>query len=344
MDEKELSHIHGDQPAAVTADALLDRKELAATAFQRTRMPMVVTDATQPDHPIVLANEAFLKLTGYSAEEVLGRNCRFLQGPATSNIAVSEIRAAIREEREASVEVLNYRKDGSAFWNQLNLSPIYDDGGRVVYHFGSQIDRTDYRRIQSLEDSEHRLLLEVDHRANNVLALVDSIVRLTRSDDAALYAASVQKRVQSLARAHNLLSRRGWHHIPLRETIRTQIEPYGATRAVLSGPEIMLAAHAVQPLALFIHELAVNAASHGSLSQDAGQVAISWNEIPQNKGLALVWEETGGPPPALFRKAGFGSVIAEATIQRQLQGSTEREWSDRGVRVVVEVPNVTMEA
>ena len=105
----------------------------------------------------------------------------------------------------------------------------------------------------------------------------------------------------------------------------------------------MLAAHAVQPLALFIHEHAVNAASHGSLSQDTGQVAISWNEIPQIKGLALVWEETGGPPPAGLRKAGFGTVIAEATIRRQLQGSTEREWLDRGVRVVVEVPNVTSE-
>jgi two-component sensor histidine kinase len=215
-------------------------------------------------------------------QAVLGKNCRFLQGPATSKIAVSEIRAAIREEREASVEVLNYRKDGWAFWNQIHLSAIHDDSGRVVYHFGSQIDRTDYRRIQSLEDSEHRLLLEVDHRANNVLALVDSIVRLTRSDDAALYAASVQQRVQSLARAHTLFP--GWHQIPLREAIRTQIEPYGATRAVLSGPDIMLAAHAVQPPALFIHELAVNAASHGSLSRDTGQVAISWNEIPQTKG------------------------------------------------------------
>lgn len=91
--------------------------------------------------------------------------------------------------------MLNYRKDGSAFWNQLHLSPIHDDNGRLVYHFGSQIDRTEYRRIQALEASEHRLLLEVDHRANNVLALVDSIVRLTRSDDAALYAAFVQKRV-----------------------------------------------------------------------------------------------------------------------------------------------------
>ncbi|RNJ42345.1 PAS domain S-box protein [Mesorhizobium erdmanii] len=341
MGKKELSQIHGDPPAAVTANVLRDRKELAAIAFQRTRMPMVVTDGTRQDHPIVLANEAFLKLTGYSAGEVLGRNCRFLQGPATSKIAVSEIRAAIREEREVGVELLNYRKDGSAFWNQLHLSPIHDDSGRVVYHFGSQIDRTDYRRIQSLEDSEHRLLLEVDHRANNVLALVDSIVRLTRSEDAALYAASVQKRVQSLARAHTLLARRGWHLIPVREAIQTQIEPYGATRAVLNGPDVMLAAHAVQPLALFIHELAVNAASHGALSRDTGQVAISWNEIPQTKGLALVWEETGGPPPARLRKAGFGTVIAEATIRRQLQGSTEREWSDRGVRVVVEVPNVT---
>jgi PAS domain S-box-containing protein len=263
--QEETSRVHGDRPAAAVMDAIPDRKELAATAFERTRMPMVVTDATQNDYPIVLANAAFLKLTGYGADEVLGRNCRFLQGPATSSAAVAEIRAGLHEQREVSVEILNYRKDGSPFWNQLHLSPIYDDDGRLVYHFGSQIDRTDYRRVQSLEASEHRLLLEVDHRANNVLALVDSIVRLTKSEDSASYAASVQSRIQSLARAHSLLSRRGWQNIPLREAIVTQIEPYGATRAVLQGPEFMLSAHAVQPLALFIHELAVNAASHGSL-------------------------------------------------------------------------------
>jgi two-component sensor histidine kinase len=105
----------------------------------------------------------------------------------------------------------------------------------------------------------------------------------------------------------------------------------------------MLAAHAMQPLALFIHELAVNAASHGSLSQDTGQVFISWNAIAQTRGLALVWEETGGPPPAAVRTPGFGTVIAEATIRRQLQGSAERQWFEGGIRVVVEVPNVTLE-
>ncbi|MBZ9799442.1 PAS domain-containing protein [Mesorhizobium sp. ES1-4] len=325
-------HVYGDPPAAVTADAIADWKELAATAFQRTRMPMVVTDATLRDYPIVLANPAFLTLTGYSAEEVLGRNCRFLQGPATSAAAVAEIRAGLQEERDVSVEVLNYRKNGAPFWNQLHLSPIYDDGGRLVYHFGSQIDRTDYRRVQSLEASEHRLLLEVDHRANNVLALVDSIVRLSRSDDPALYAASVQNRVQSLARAHSLLSRRNWQDIPLREAIQSQLEPYGASRSLLNGPDIMLSPHAVQPLALFIHELAVNAASHGSLSKRTGLVAISWSDIPHNRGLTLVWEETGGPPPPKSRKPGFGTVIADATIRRQLQGSTQREWSDGGLR------------
>jgi PAS domain S-box-containing protein len=339
--ETDEPNIHGDQPAAVTADAIQDWKELAATAFQRTRMPMVVTDATRDDHPIVLANTAFLKLTGYEADDVLGRNCRFLQGPSTSAAAVAEIRAGLNEGREVSVELLNYRKDGSPFWNQLHLSPIVDDDGRVAYHFGSQIDRTDQRKVESLEASEHRLLLEVDHRANNVLALVDSIVRLTRSEDAALYAASVQKRVQSLARAHALLARRGWHEIPLREAIETQIEPYGTARTVLHGPDIMLASHAVQPLALFIHELAVNAASHGSLSGRSGQVSIHWRNIPQNKGLSLIWEETGGPTPPTVRKSGFGTVIAEATIRRQLQGSAERMWSAQGVKVVVEVPNVT---
>ena len=235
MDPEEPSSLHGDRPAAVTKQAFPDRKELSATAFQRTRMPMVITDASQNDYPIVLANKAFLNLTGYDANEVLGRNCRFLQGPATSPAAVAEIRAGLQEEREVDVELLNYKKDGTAFWNLLHLSPIHDDDGRVVYHFASQIDRTAYRRIEALEASEHRLLLEVDHRANNALALVDSIVRLSRPDDPALYAASVQRRVQALARAHALLSQRHWHDIPLRETIRTQIEPYGERRTLLQG-------------------------------------------------------------------------------------------------------------
>jgi PAS domain S-box-containing protein len=168
-------------------------------AFERTRMPMVVVDARAADYPIVLANKSFLDLTGYTAEEVIGRNCRFLQGIDTSPAAVAKIRAILREERTADVEILNYRKDGTAFWNRLHVSPIQDDDGKLLYFFGSQIDVTEYRRVRALEETEHRLLKEVDHRTKNALAIVESIVRLSNTESPARYAASIQNRVQAIA-------------------------------------------------------------------------------------------------------------------------------------------------
>lgn len=91
---------------------MADHKELATFAFQSTRMPLVISDVRQPDYPMVLANDAFLDLTGYSADELLGKNCRMLQGKDTSRTAVAEIRA---HEREGTVEILNYKKDGTPF-------------------------------------------------------------------------------------------------------------------------------------------------------------------------------------------------------------------------------------
>ena len=87
--------------------------------LERTRMPMVVSDPRESDNPIILANEAFLEMCGYEREEVLGRNCRFLHGPDTSRAAVAEIRRSIAAEKEVTVELLNYRKDGSSFWSWI---------------------------------------------------------------------------------------------------------------------------------------------------------------------------------------------------------------------------------
>ncbi|MFN7025678.1 MAG: PAS domain-containing protein, partial [Pseudorhizobium sp.] len=156
------SNVHGDVPVASLPTGFGDRKELGTVAFERTRMPMVMTDARLQDNPIVLANQAFLQLTGYAADEVLGRNCRFLQGTSTSAAAIAELRLAIAEGREVDVELLNYRKDGTVFWNQLHVTPIHDDAGDIAYFFASQIDITEFRKVQSLEASEHRLLMEVD--------------------------------------------------------------------------------------------------------------------------------------------------------------------------------------
>ncbi|ACI58452.1 signal transduction histidine kinase (plasmid) [Rhizobium leguminosarum bv. trifolii WSM2304] len=330
--------LHGDLPSASSKTALADRKELAAVAFERTRMPMVVTDARKPDLPIVLANKSFLDLTGYAADEVVGRNCRFLQRPATSPIAVAEIRASIAEERDVSVEILNYKKSGEPFWNRLHLSPIHGDDGRILYFFGSQIDMTEYRRVEALEASEHRLLMEVDHRSKNVLAIVDSIVRLSNADDAALYAAAIQHRVQALARAHNLLAERGWSNISVEELVRLQVTPFAATRVALNGPDIRLPATVVQPVALVLHELAVNAARHGALAKPLGKLSIDWAPGQSDDGFRLRWKEVGSGPPPKSTKRGFGTVIVGAMVEKQLKGQFEKTWLDDGLLIEIEVP------
>nr|AML77834.1 putative LOV domain-containing protein [Dipteris conjugata] len=108
-------------------------------SLQQFHFNFVLTDPRLPDHPIVFASDGFLHMTGYSAEDVLGRNCRFLQGPATDRGTVLKIRDAIREERPCQVTILNYTKDGRPFWNLFHMAPVYSkDDGRVVHFVGVQ--------------------------------------------------------------------------------------------------------------------------------------------------------------------------------------------------------------
>ena len=121
-------------------------------AVEATRMPMIVTDPRQPDNPILFANKAFITMTGYAPEELVGRNCRFLQGPETDETTVAEIRRAVAERRELATEILNYRKDGSTFWNALFIAPVYNAKNELVYFFGSQLD------VSRRRDAENALV------------------------------------------------------------------------------------------------------------------------------------------------------------------------------------------
>jgi PAS domain S-box-containing protein len=313
------SNFHGDPPAAATPQAVVDRRELAFIAVERTHMPMVMTDMRQPDAPIVMANTAFLNLTGYDADEVVGRNCRFLQGPDTSALAIAELRTAIDQGQEITTTLLNHRKDGESFWNELHLSPIRDDAGEVIYVFGSQRDVSDRRRAQILAASEHRLLREVDHRAMNVLALVNGIVRLSNADNAARYAASVQHRVDSLARAHRLLAEQGWRSLLLSEIFASQLEPFGASRIALVGAALRAPAIVVQPLSLVVHELLSNAVTHGALSQSDGRVEVRWRHVEANL-VEIVWEEHGAALDKSMGPAGLDSRRSKASLNVSCAG------------------------
>jgi len=139
-----------------------------AAAVRATRMPMLITDPRQPDNPIVFVNDAFGRLTGYTRAETLGRNCRFLQGPGTRSEDVARLRDAMERCVPIEIELLNYRKDGSVFWNRLLISPVFDEG-RLTYFFASQYDVTPEReRLARLADDREALEVEVQNRIHDL--------------------------------------------------------------------------------------------------------------------------------------------------------------------------------
>lgn len=303
-------------------------------------MPMVVTDPRQSDNPIVLANRSFLDETGYSSEEVIGRNCRFLQGPQTDPEAVNKIRAAVCAEQQITIELINHRKDGTPFWNQLYISPIFDDDGKLVYFFASQLDTTKRHHAEDLELAEHKLLREVDHRAKNALALVQGIVRLTKRDEASHFADAVQGRVDALARAHAMLAEHRWRAVPLDKIVRGELEPLDMQRIQISGDGVELTAAQVQPVALLLHELAANARNHGAFSVVEGTLSIEWRDDPTARELHIRWVEDGGPPPQDERAPGYGHAMIEAIAKRQLRGRVDYVWSEAGLVADVAIPRV----
>lgn len=120
--------------------SLPDSEALGKLVFA-SAMPIVVTDPHLEDNPIVFVNRAFERLTGYQADEAIGRNCRFLQGPLTSKDAVRAIRDGIAAKASVAVRLLNYRRNGTAFWNDLHIAPVME-GGQARYFFGTQLDVT----------------------------------------------------------------------------------------------------------------------------------------------------------------------------------------------------------
>ena len=98
----------------------------------------MITDPSLPGNPIIFVSDEFEKQTGYPPEEVLGRNCRFLQGPDTDPDSIQAISEALQSDKEITVDILNYRKDGSRFWNRLRIRPLYGEDGEVLYYVGAQ--------------------------------------------------------------------------------------------------------------------------------------------------------------------------------------------------------------
>ncbi|MFP4354245.1 MAG: PAS domain-containing protein [Phycisphaerae bacterium] len=158
----------GQYPIAEHVDCPANAEQLAslfAPAMSVNREGIVITDSLDPGEPIIYVNQGFQRITGYAPGDVIGRNCRFLQGPQTDPEQTNRIRQAIREGRDVVVQLLNYRKDGSTFWNLVSITPIYNAAGKVVHRIGLQLDVTKRREAElALEEANELLEQRVEQR------------------------------------------------------------------------------------------------------------------------------------------------------------------------------------
>lgn len=135
------------------AEALLSDRKLDPST-----QALTLSDVRRPDAPLVYVNHGFERMTGYTRHDALGQNCRFLQGRETSPEAVTQMRAAIKNGNHLIVDVLNYRKDGSTFWNRLSLTPVKDQDGQLTHYIGIQNDIT---KMRDLHDRLYDIAIEL---------------------------------------------------------------------------------------------------------------------------------------------------------------------------------------
>ncbi|MCJ2090941.1 PAS domain-containing protein [Methylobacterium sp. J-072] len=340
-----------------------------AAAVRATRMAMIVTNPRLPDNPIVFANDSFLRMTGYERADVLGRNCRFLQGEQTDRGAVALIREAVAARRDIAIDLLNYRKDGVAFWNALYLSPVANEAGEVLFFFASQLDVTDrvdaHLRVQHEKDhfeaevarrtrdltealaTQTMLVHEVDHRVKNNLQMIAALLAMQTkaiTDPAARSAMEAMlTRVEALGTVHRrLYQSNNVERFDVAEFARdlatdlVRGSGLDRIRLHLDLETVEIPVAKAPPVALMMNELITNALKHAFPDNRAGRLSVT--VAPDDHSFTIRIADDGvGMPVQVMEQRSFGKRLI-GTLCRQLNASIAWQANDPGTIVNVRLP------
>ena len=241
-----------------------------------------------------------------------------------------------KDAQTCQIDFRVLRPNGEIRWCVGAAAASVDQAGRIVQVSGVTVDITDQKQAD-----ERRTLLvrEVDHRARNALAVVQSIVRLTKAPTIEAYQIAVEGRIRALSTAHALLSESRWEGANLDRLVDEELRPYlraDAPRITMAGPAVILQPSVAQILAVVLHELATNAAKYGALSTGAGAVSLNWELADSD--LIMHWDERGGPPVQPLATPGYGTKVITASVEYQLGGSAIFDWRPDGLRFTMSAP------
>lgn len=234
------------------------------------------------------------------------------------------------------VEFRVIRPSGEVRWCYGAGAISYDVEGAAVRMNGVTVDITDRKRA---EERQLVLAREVDHRAKNMLAVVLSVLRLTKAKSTPEFVSTVEGRIHALAATHNLLSATRWQGANLGQIVDEELAPYRTDhrrRIESGGPPAMLQPATAQAVALALHELATNAAKYGALSTENGHLRLVWTI--DDEALVVEWTETGGPPAVEPKSLGFGLSIVRSSIEAQFRGGVFYDWRPEGLHCRLCIP------
>ena len=241
--------------------------------------------------------------------------------------------------REYRVEYRITRAGGDVRWVETRCFIAYASDGHPQRVLGVSIDITERKQM---EQQQHQLVAELDHRVKNALATVAAIVAQTQEGRRSLpdFVAALDRRIQSLARTHELLSRSHWAGVSLHDIVERELAPYDFGNMEIDGPHVELKAAAAQAMAMVLHELATNAAKYGALSNRSGRVQLRWWWLRNGSSgrLAIEWREIDGPLVQMPSRTGYGTSIIRELVPFELSGKVDLALEPAGVTCRMEIP------
>lgn len=312
------------------------RNDLLAAIVESSNDAIISKDL---DGVVTSWNRGAQLVFGYSAEEMTGSPILKLI-PTERHPEETDILSRIRRgEKVEHFETVRCRKDGELIHVSLTVSPIRGAGGRILG--ASKIARDITDRVRA-EQTQRLLMREVNHRSKNLLAVIEAMVRKTASTTPPQELVErVSQRLQALSAIQNLLVYGDWRGVDLRALAVSQTAPYAGGGAIeLDGPPLLLLPAAAQALGLAFHELASNAARHGSLSQARGAVRVEWalTGLDGAKMLELSWREAQGPLVAAPANTYFGTTILKRATEDALDGKVSIDYDAEGLSWKVVAP------
>jgi PAS domain S-box-containing protein len=274
-------------------------------------------------------------LTGQSFEQVRGWGWLQALHPDDQALTREVWTRAVKMRIPCNTEYRVRTASGAYRWFNTRGVPVLADDGTVREWVGVCIDITERKNA---EDRASLLAREVNHRASNLLTIINAMMRQTRAETVQELIMAMQGRIGALSRVQNRLARDQWDRTDLLKLVGEELAPFGkdiAGRFQISGLPVPLSAEAAQALAIVIHELATNAVKYGALSISVGRVAVEWTYSREE--LVLSWKETGGPPVSPPTREGFGAR-AIALLTQQLEGDVRIEWPREGLACRLSIP------